>query len=64
MRALLYVIGFGYALLVTGYFILRPRALARPGLKVAAIWKPLVIFSLFLIGINAIILYIGLFMMD
>jgi hypothetical protein len=46
MKALLFVIGFGYPLLVTAYFILRPRALVKPESKIAAVWKPLLIFSL------------------
>ena len=63
MKSLLYVIGFGYVLLVMAYFILRPRALAQPDLKIAVAWKPLLIFSLILIGVTATILYVGLFMM-
>ena len=63
MKSLLYVIGFGYALLITSYFILRPRALAQPGIGIASAWKPLVKFSLILIGVTATILYVGLFMM-
>jgi hypothetical protein len=63
MKALLDVIGFGYVLLVLVYFVLKPRVLVQPESKIAAAWKPLLIFSLILIAGTATILYVGLFMM-
>jgi hypothetical protein len=63
MKALLYVIGFGYFLLVMAYFILRPRALAQPESAATSVWRPLLVFSLILIGVSATMLYVGLFLM-
>lgn len=62
MKALLYIIAFGYALLITAYFILKPTALIQPESKIASGWKPLLIFSLWLIRVTAFILYVGLFL--